>query len=489
MNTHADGPRIEVPPPPDMSARSLVGHFGPGLILMMTGIGTSHLVTAPLAGAQYGYALLWCVLAAYVFKYYGFEMAFRFTHATGRSMLDAYATAPGKWPIWYMLVTTIIQSAVGQAGRLAAAAAVPYFIVQYYAGVTIPPAVYAFVLAVASVTIILGGRYSALESLTKLFAGILCVSSVIVYFVQPAPASAFRHFFLLETPEGSAIIVAAFLGLLPTGIDVSLQASEWGKAKRTGMGRLRDQLEAAGFTGRFDAFHSGKQSLAVDTARLPADVLEYCRRWFVIGLVDFRVGHLISFVVACIFLLLAAQWIPGSQVRGNAVMGEIAGIFTNSVGPWMMIVFLLGAFAATFSTAFNYFDGWPRVVAACCRDLFPTTARLKGVAADELTPEHRSTMLSEYNVYRATMLFSLVSAVGIIAGVNRPVWLVLVASALAYFIAPVVFFLNLYYCFTVIHKDDRTFYPSKLTAVVAWLSLLVFAGMTGLLIWIRLLGR
>ena len=487
MSDPVTPPTVTTPALPLMSAGGMVKHFGPGMILMMTGIGTSHLVTAPLAGAQFGYVLLWCVLASYVFKYYGFEMAFRFTHATGRSMLDAYATAPGKWPLWYMLVTTLIQSALGQAGRLAAAAAVPYFLVDYYFGLTVNPAIYALVLGVVAVTIILRGRYAMLETLTKLFAGVLCISSFIVYLVEPAPASVFRYFLIFDTPEGSIIIIAAFFGLLPTGIDVSLQASEWGKAKRTGMGRLRGQLEEQGFTARFDPLTSPKSALTVDTSKLPADALEYCRRWFKIGMLDFRLGHIISFVIACIFLLLAAQWIPGSEVRGNAVMGEIAGIFTNSVGPWMMLVFLVGAFAATFSTAFNYFDGWPRVVAACCRNLFPRTARLRGISADELTEEHRKTAYSEYNIYRATMLFSLVAAVSIMAGVNRPVWLVLVASALAYFVAPVIFFLNLYYCFTVIPKTDRLFYPSRFATVFGWLSFILFTGMTGVLIWDRLL--
>ena len=43
---------------PRMNLGSLVRHFGPGLILMMTGIGTSHLVTAPTAGGRFAYALL-----------------------------------------------------------------------------------------------------------------------------------------------------------------------------------------------------------------------------------------------------------------------------------------------------------------------------------------------------------------------------------------------------------------------------------------------
>ena len=84
---------------PRMVAGGLAVYFGPGIILMMTGIGTSHLITAPVAGGRFEFALLWCIPVAYIFKYYGFEMAFRFTHATGRSMLDAYATAWKKWPL------------------------------------------------------------------------------------------------------------------------------------------------------------------------------------------------------------------------------------------------------------------------------------------------------------------------------------------------------------------------------------------------------
>ena len=100
---------------PKMDVLSLLRGFGPGMILMMTGIGTSHLVTAPTAGGRFAFALLWCIPIAYVFKYYGFEMAFRFTNATGKSLMEAYSTAWGKWPLWYVLVTTVVQSAIGQA--------------------------------------------------------------------------------------------------------------------------------------------------------------------------------------------------------------------------------------------------------------------------------------------------------------------------------------------------------------------------------------
>ena len=479
---------------PGLDLRSKLRHFGPGMILMMTGIGTSHVVTAPVAGGRFEYALLWCIPIAYVFKYYGFEMAFRFTHATGRSMLDAYATAWKKWPVWYVLVTTVIQSAVGQAGRLVAASAVLLYFINQYLGLDIPwlnndqeLGVYALILGALSVFIILRGRYSAVEFVTKIAAGILIVSTIGVYIVEPAPLNEFVHFFQIDTPDGSWLIIASFLGLLPTGIDVSLQASEWGKAKHVGMGRIRGQLEAEGLAERFDPFASGPADLSVDTSRLPDHAREYCRRWFQIGLLDFRAGHVISFVLASIFLLLAAVWLYPSEVQGTAVMGEIARIFVDSVGPQMMVVFLAGALAASYSTAFNYFDGWPRVIGACCRNLFRSTAALRGTAAQDVDDERRRRWYSEFNIYRAAMFFSLITSVAIIAGVPRPVFLVLTASALAYFVAPIIYFLNLYYCFTVIPKRDREFYPSTFATWFSAVSLVVFTGMS-LLLMARLFG-
>ena len=471
---------------PRMNPLSLAKHFGPGMILMMTGIGTSHLITAPVAGGRFAYALLWCIPIAYIFKYYGFEMAFRFTHATGRSMLDAYSTAWRKWPLWYVLITTLVQCAIGQAGRLVAASAVLYYFFAEHLGLKqFPMSFYGLLLGLGSVIIIQTGKYAVVELVTKVLAGILFLSMVAVYLVKPAPLSSLAHFFLVETPQGSWLVLAAFLGLLPTGIDVSLQASEWGKAKNVGLGKIRDQLEAEGSVPTFDSSLAKKEDLTVDTSNLPAHVQEYCRRWFRIGLWDFRVGHGISFLIACIFLLLSAVWLYPSEVAGNQVIGEIAKIFTLSVSPWMMVVFLAGAFAATFSTAFNYFDGWPRVVGACCRNLFRRTNLLHGVAREELTKEHRSKWYSEYNLYRITMLYSLIAAVSIIAGVPRPVWLVLVASALSLFIAPVIFALNLYYCFSVIPKHDRIFYPSAFAAWFGWGSLVVFTGLTAVLILAR----
>ena len=84
------------------------------------------------------------------------------------------------------------------------------------------------------------------------------------------------------------------------------------------------------------------------------------------------------------------------------------------------------------------------------------------------------------------MFVSLIASVILIAGVPKPVWLVLVASALAFFIAPVIFFLNFYYCLTVIPKKDKSFYPSAFAIGFGSLSLIVFTGLTVLLIMAKI---
>ena len=55
------------------SLRTFFGRLGPGFLLAAAAVGTSHLVMAPQAGALYGSALLWLVLASHLLKYPAFE--------------------------------------------------------------------------------------------------------------------------------------------------------------------------------------------------------------------------------------------------------------------------------------------------------------------------------------------------------------------------------------------------------------------------------
>ena len=80
--------------------------LGPGLIFASMAIGVSHLVQSTRAGANYGFALLWIIIAANVFKYPFFEFAGRYANATGESLIDGYNRL-GKVPLWIYLIVTV----------------------------------------------------------------------------------------------------------------------------------------------------------------------------------------------------------------------------------------------------------------------------------------------------------------------------------------------------------------------------------------------
>lgn len=482
-------PEVEKLELPDMSPLSMFKHFGPGMLLMMTGIGTSHLVTAPVAGATFSYALMWSVLLAFVIKYYGFQMSFRFTNATGKSVMDAMCTTKGKWAIWYVLFITIAQCAIGQASRVVAAAAVMFFLFTEHLGWGFQLWQYGVFVGLSSCALVLSGQYKALENATKFLVIALVVTTLIVFFWNPPSLEVYK-FFIAPHPEfgymppGSLLFLAAFLGLLPTGMDVALQSSEWGKAKKAGLPMLRKTLEENGVAGKFDSFNPRKEDLTVHMDRLSPHAQEYCRRWFKIGNIDFAVGHWVSFGIAAIFMMLAAMYLYPTEVKGAAVMGTLAKMFTESIGPGMMYVFIIGAFAACYSTAINYFDGWPRVVGACCRNLFRKTADLSGI--EDPTPEAKKSLASEYNIWRMTMMYSLVGSSAIIYGFEKPVMLVLIASAMTLLFSPVIFYYVFSFCLNVIKKTDKVYYPSALVRTASWVTLVLFTLATGLAMYSQL---
>lgn len=460
---------------PGMDAWSMFKHFGPGILLMMTGVGTSHIITIPTAGGRFAWALLWAIPVAYAFKWYGFRMAYRFTYATGKSIMDAMNTTKRKWALWYVLIVFGFQMLIGQAGRLIAAASVLYFGLTTTGILGLELWMYAVIIGGTSLTLILSGMYKLTEVLIKAILVLVSIAFVAVYFVNPPDPSAYSAFFVVSMPPEAWLVFAAAIGLLPTGIDVSLQASEWGLAKAEGMPRLRKQLEENGAADEVDPFDDPNlDEFTVDYDKLSEDTREYAYRWFRIGVRDFDFSNIVSMILAIIIMSLAATWIYPSNVEGEAVMGEIASVFTESVGAWMMALFLFGALGITFSTQHNYFDGRPRVVCGAARNLFRPVAEWSGI---ENSPEGAGKRwYSELNIWRGTMILSFIGAVAIIAGVPEPVFVVLVASALAAVIAPLIFFFNFWFCLRAIPEDSE-FYPAQWEIYFTWISLIVFTGL------------
>ncbi|MCH1576533.1 MAG: divalent metal cation transporter, partial [Flavobacteriales bacterium] len=182
-----------------MNLRRILLTLGPGILFASTAIGTSHLVQATRAGADYGFALLWAVLAANIAKYPFFEFGTRYANATGTSLIAGYRTF-GKWASWtYLILTTLTCAFVmGGVGIVTASFLDHLFGASQRLGFNATPHV-AVVTFTACVGVLFVGRFAALDKVIKAISLVLLIGTIgatagallhtPISAVPPAPAS------------------------------------------------------------------------------------------------------------------------------------------------------------------------------------------------------------------------------------------------------------------------------------------------------------
>ena len=414
-------------------SRSLRG-LGPGMIMAATAIGSSHIILSPLAGARFGYDLIWLVLFSHFFKYPAFEFGPRFAIANGVSLIQGFERVPGpkNWAVWTFLVTTVLQGLTILAGTLSVTAAV----LVGFVGVFEPS---AWVVLVGAGILVLHrtGKYPALALGSKIALLVLALVSVVAFVAVPPRPSELLRIFVPSVPSGSLVLVASILGLMPTGINVAIWHSLW----------------------------------AVEHLKEWGKATSDKREMLAIGMFDLRMGYWLSAVLAAIFISLGANLLRprGLTPDGVEVALTLSRIYTEVLGQWMFPVFMLAAFAAMFSTAYSVMDGFPRTFAKLLETLFPESPLLKRPSKP---------------AYWIFMAVIFLFAIGANRVLPNPVAMVQLVGIVSLGVAPVLYGLN-YYCVTRLIEDE-SMRPGR--ALRAW-------GLSGLLFmtfavvfsfWVRL---
>ncbi len=413
---------------------SLFGKLGPGLLLAATAIGASHLVMSPKAGSEFGFQLLWLVTLTHLFKYHAFEFGPRYAAATGESLIAGYMRVPGPkgWALWILLGGTVAQGIGVLAGVVGIAAAV----LTTFVG-RMPLEFYtALVIATVLGFLLLGG-YGWLDFLNKIMMTVLFLATLAVFVPSAPPPATFTNFVIPRIPAESIPLIAAILGWMPTGIDVSIWHSLWTLKK-----------------------HPELLSDGVSSARK----FEMLR----LSLTDMRIGYVLSFVVASVFCILAALHLheKGLEVSGIGFADSLATIYTERIGSWMYVVFMVAAFSAMYSTTYTVMDGFSRSFAE-------TVATLR--------PELRAKWWKR--LYWGFVLTTAMLAYVVVVKFGNPVKLVTVVALLSLCVAPLYYGLN-YYCVTRFIKEDkfRVKLPARAVAllgiVVMLLATLLYAAST-----------
>lgn len=413
--------------------------LGPGLVVAATAIGASHLVLAPTAGARFGYALLWVIPFSHLFKYPAFEAGPRYAVAAGESLLDGYARVPGPrgWALWVFLVGTVVQGVSVLAGVLGVAAAVAAAAVP-----ALPLLAWSAVLGLVIALLLATGGFDGLSALAKAMLGLLTLMTAVAFLATPPPASAWRSLLVPELPLGSIVLLAALLGWMPTGIDVSVWHSIWARE-------------------RADAWEERSRSRgASDGGPLR------------VALLDMRLGYGLSLVLGVLFVVLGARVLrpTGSIPEGADVAITLARLYTDVLGEWILPVFLAAAFFGMFSTTYGVMEGFPRAFAE-------TVERLRSDGTTEGAPAPRL-----YWGFLATILLLALAETYLLPD---PVVLVTVAAVASFLLAPVTFALN-HYCVTRL-IDDPDARPGRALRLWSVLGMLCAAGATGLFLWVEFL--
>lgn len=417
--------------------------LGPGILLAATSIGASHILMSPEAGARFGFALVWLVVGVHLLKYPAFACAPRFVVATGRSLLDAYAEAPGPrhWAIWLGLADMTIQ-ALGLIAALVGLTA--SFVQAAVGGRTVQ---WALVIAAFLLFALAAGRYRWLRLGNLILVGFLTAGTLAAFIATPPDLAALGSGLVPTLPAGSLLLVAAILGFMPTSVAVSVWQSLWALEQR-----------------RADGSPMPEGSVAKRAALGHA-------------LTDLRIGYGISLGLAILFISLGATLLAprGLVPSGPQVAITLSEIYTLSLGAMMRPVFLAVAFAALLSTCYTMMDGFPRAFVAALRIV-------RGSATDGASARVPAAAATQQGrIYWAFLSITTFAGMAILAAIPDPAFLVEAVGALGLVLSPVYFSLNLWAVTRRI--DDPALRPGRVSVAIAATGILFMTFTAGLLLW------
>ncbi|HAA68885.1 MAG TPA: hypothetical protein DCE55_07095 [Planctomycetaceae bacterium] len=171
---------------------------GPGLVVVLTWLGAGDIVDMGVAGANYGYSLMWVLVLAVVMRFLFVSLIakYQLCNSRGEGVLDGLARLhPGYAPLLFVAAIVMghvygsyMTVGVGEACR----------------NVTGLGEVWMWALLWNGLALVLVTRpqYQVIETLFKIFLAVLSISLLgTALWVGPEPAAILQGFYRLEMPE------------------------------------------------------------------------------------------------------------------------------------------------------------------------------------------------------------------------------------------------------------------------------------------------
>jgi Mn2+/Fe2+ NRAMP family transporter len=393
---------------------------GPGLAVAATGVGAGDLLAAMLAGAEFGETLLWVVIVGALLKFSLNEGVARWQLATGTTLLEGWGAHLGIAFQLGFLLYLVLWSLIVAGGLMSACGVAAHALVS---GVSIPT--WGLVHSAAALILVWFGNYQRFEQVMKALIALMVVTLVAsVVLVGPDLAQVLRGLFVPTLPRGSAASVLSLMGGVGGSVTM-LSYGYWIREREwTGSGRL-------------------------STVRR-----------------DLGIGYVLTATFGVAMLVLAASALaglggmpPGSQgliACADALQSGAAARFGSGLAAVARVTFLVGLWAAVFTSTLGVWQGVPYLFADFIR----------GLRNDEAEVDERS------NTYRGYLLYLAIPPT-VFLYLGRPVWVIKLYTVTGGLFMPVLA-ASLLWLTTrrTLMGDLRTRWPG-LAAMVAALGLFV----------------
>lgn len=288
--------------------------IGPGIVAAATGVGAADLVATLTAGSRYGYMLAWAVVVGVLMKILLVEGVGRYYLSTGKTIFQGWRTL-GAWTSWYFGPYIIIWGIVYGATAMSSTA-LP--LAALFPAVDLK--VFAIAAGLIGLALVWLDKYRLIETLMMVLIGIMFLTVLL-----------------------SAVLTLPNLGEILTGLVPRLPGED---------GAMFYVLALAGGVG-------GTITLAAYGYWLREKGWDK-PKWLRVMRFDNATAYILTgiFVFATMIMGVELMHSAGIAIHaGDRGLLDVSTVLADRYGETWSVVFLIGFFAASFSSLLGVWHG------------------------------------------------------------------------------------------------------------------------------------
>lgn len=327
---------------PPTSLGQKLKFLGPGFILSASIVGSGELIATTTLGARAGFTAFWIIIISCLAKV-AVQLEFgKHTIISGETAMQAFNKLPGprvgktKWSVWLIFLLIVLK--IVQLGGMIGSTSIVLNMLLPRISIT----TWVFLCALSLAILIYKGYYSVVEKsslvMTVMFT-VLTITAVCFLTFTPYAISWSEigsGFTFNLSPEIVAVAIGAF-GITGVASDEIIAYNYWCIEKGY-----------AAYTGPREDSEQWKRRV---------------KGWIRVMYLDAAVAMVIYTAVTAAFYLLGAAVLhsKGIAPEGNQLIETVALIYTESLGPGVKTLYLVGAFFVLYSSLFASLAAWSRM--------------------------------------------------------------------------------------------------------------------------------